>query len=88
MFGIGSLNSKDFCSLARSSFYLGRPSKIENLFKILYSIDSAGFTGAPYNVLVKTSQINHFFAQALTFSHQLLVPPASALSNPPLKLEL
>ena len=37
IFGIGSLNSKDFCSLARSSFYLSRSGEFENLLKILYT---------------------------------------------------
>ena len=35
--GIGSLNSKDFRSLVRSSFYLNRSGEFENLLKILYA---------------------------------------------------
>jgi hypothetical protein len=36
IFGIGSLNSRDFWSLVRSSFYLSRSGEFENLLKILY----------------------------------------------------
>ena len=45
IFGVGSLNSKDFCSLARSSFYLSCWGESENLLKILYTGD-AGVFGA------------------------------------------
>ena len=43
--GIGSLNSKEFCSLTRSSFYLSRSGEFENLLKILY----AGIGAQPLN---------------------------------------
>ena len=49
IFRIGSLNSKDFCSLARSSFYLSRSGEFENLLKILYTgVGAQALNNAPH----------------------------------------